>query len=113
MYIYFYSYFIWDEYINKLFKRSYKNNLDLWVIMKTTDKNWKRWTSKDNKTLNYYIQGYSWNDGGYIVKSRAQGNFKIATFICENDAEDFCKYRNNMLNKYDTSNVLKYKHKRR
>ena len=59
---------------------------------------------------NYYVYGYLWSDGGYIVKSRGQGDCRVAVFVCESDAVDFCKYRNKMLKKYNTSNVLKYKH---
>ena len=56
----------------------------------------------------YYNAGYDLCEGGYLVKSRFQGDCVIAIFICEADADNFVNYRNYMLCKYDTSNVKKY-----
>lgn len=56
---------------------------------------------------NFYVAGYFGD--GYQVNSRGQGNCRVATFVCESDARDYCKYRNHMLNKFGTTDVRKYK----
>lgn len=49
--------------------------------------------------------------GGFQVNSRAQGDRRVAFFPCEKEGKDYAKYRNEMLEKYDTSDVSVYKHK--
>lgn len=57
---------------------------------------------------NYYVSGYEY--GGYKVRSFHQGSCNVATFVCESEAEDYCKYRNKMMHKFNTTDVGKYKH---
>ena len=56
----------------------------------------------------YYNSGYSFSEGGYVVKCGLQGDARIGIFICETDANDFEEYRNRMLEKHNTTSTENY-----
>lgn len=52
----------------------------------------------------YYLDGYSQEDRGYLVRSR-WGNGKMAAFVQNTDAENYIKYANKMLAKFGTTDT--------
>jgi len=58
----------------------------------------------------FYLAGYDKEVGGYCINSKMQGDCKVAIFVCESEAIDYAKYRNNMLRKYNTTDVSQYEH---
>jgi len=50
----------------------------------------------------YYVDVYSFSDGGYPVKSRYQANCNIAIFIDEGEAKQYAAWRNKQAKKYGT-----------
>jgi len=50
-----------------------------------------------------------WESSGYVVRSAWQGDFRVASFVTEREAEDYADYRNCMLLAFDDSGTRKYK----
>lgn len=57
----------------------------------------------------YYVDGYDFNHGGYVVRSSFQGDCKEAAFVCEDAAKDYSDYRNRMLTLFNTTCIKDYK----
>lgn len=53
----------------------------------------------------FYLVGYNKEDSGYQINSKGQGDCKVAIFVCESEAIDYAKYRNDMLHRYNTTDA--------
>lgn len=57
----------------------------------------------------YQVGSYSSFDAGYPVISTFQGNSRVASFVCDSEAEYFAKHANKMLNKHNTTDMSQWK----